>query len=390
MISSENAYLIAIEVLKEASFEHGFLASVQNEANYKRVWTRDSVVCGLAALQTNDAYLVQTFKNALITIFDHQHEAGFFPSNVGVEDKHISYGGPVGRTDNTSWAIIGMCKLLIQFPDSNFADKYYTNICNGFKVLEAWEFNGKGLIYVPQSGNWADEYYQHGYLLMDQLLRVWALELASQVFNMPHFKQKTIAIRAIIEENFHHSILTHKSYMPLIERSKSSFPNNYWIGGFNPSIAYTNFDLLANSLALYLKIGSSQIQSQLLSFLKQSLSRSEYMIPSFSPTIEINEPEFSTLMNLPSFKFRNFPNQFHNGGLWPVWNGFLAGIISNTDQNLANEIGKRVELACKLGTSEQFEWDFNECFNGVTNKPQGISRCSWSAAGLILSKNAFI
>ncbi len=387
---SDNAYQIAIQVLKEASFEHGFLASVQNEANYKRVWTRDSVLCGLAALQTGDNSLVQTFKNALITIFDHQHEAGFFPSNIGIEDKHVSFGGPVGRTDNTSWAIIGMCKFLIQCPDSNFAEKYYANICNGFKVLEAWEFNGKGLIYVPQSGNWADEYYQHGYLLMDQLLRVWALELAAKVYNMDRFNHKAIAIRAIIEENFHSSKLSQKPYLPLLERSKSNFPNNYWVGGFNPSAVYTNFDLLANALAIYLQLGSSQIQNQLISYLRQSISQNEFMIPSFSPTIEIAEPDFNILMNLHSFKFRNFPHQFHNGGLWPVWNGFLAGIILNIDESLANEIGKRVELACKLGTSEQPEWDFNECFNGLTNKPQGISRCSWSAAGLILSKSAFL
>ncbi len=389
-MNSENSYQIAIKVLKEASFEHGFLASVQNEANYKRVWTRDSVICGLAALQTNDTYLVQTFKKALITIFDHQHNAGFFPSNVGLEDKHLSFGGPVGRTDNTSWAIIGMCKFLVQYPDSNFADRYFNSIVNGFKVLDAWEFNGKGLIYVPQSGNWADEYYQHGYLLMDQLLRVWALELAAEVYNLDHYKHKATSLRTIIEENFHGSNQHQKAYMPLIEKSKSNFPKDYWIGGFNPSTIYTNFDLLANSLAIYLKLGSSQIQEQLISFLKNEVSKNEFMIPSFSPTIEADEPDFNTLLNLHSFKFRNFPHQFHNGGLWPVWNGFLAGVIANTDKKLAEEIGKRVDHACKLGTSENQVWDFNECLNGKTNKPQGISKCSWSAAGLILSKNAFL
>jgi hypothetical protein len=34
-----------------------------------------------------------------------------------------------------------------------------------------WEFNNKGLLYVPLSGNWADEYITDGYVLYDQLLR---------------------------------------------------------------------------------------------------------------------------------------------------------------------------------------------------------------------------
>jgi hypothetical protein len=32
-------------------------------------------------------------------------------------------------------------------------------------------------LYVPLSGNWADEYITDGYVLYDQLLRVWAFVL---------------------------------------------------------------------------------------------------------------------------------------------------------------------------------------------------------------------
>ena len=47
--------------------------------------------------------------------------------------------------------------------------------------MDAWEFNGKQLMYVPQGADWADEYLQHGYILFDQLLRIWALELAGKI-----------------------------------------------------------------------------------------------------------------------------------------------------------------------------------------------------------------
>jgi hypothetical protein len=40
----------AIELLQKASSSEGFLASAQDISNYKRVWARDGVICGLAAL----------------------------------------------------------------------------------------------------------------------------------------------------------------------------------------------------------------------------------------------------------------------------------------------------------------------------------------------------
>jgi hypothetical protein len=51
----------AIELLHAASTPSGFVAAVQEEDNYRRIWTRDSALCGLAALSTDDAALKQTF-----------------------------------------------------------------------------------------------------------------------------------------------------------------------------------------------------------------------------------------------------------------------------------------------------------------------------------------
>ena len=167
-------YIKAIELLREASTPMGFVASVQEHDNYKRIWTRDGVVNGLAALMSSEADLIQTFRATLETIFDHQHPTGFMPSNVAM-DGSISYGGTVGRADNPSWAVIGLCQYALITQDDSLLQKYRRQVEKCFSVMDAWEFNGKHLLYVPQSGDWADEYIQHGYVLFDQLLRVWAL-----------------------------------------------------------------------------------------------------------------------------------------------------------------------------------------------------------------------
>ena len=69
-----------------------------------------------------------------------------------------------------------------------------SHVATCFSLMDAWEFNGKHLLYVPQSGDWADEYIQHGYILFDQLLRVWALRLAASVYRQTRWDEKANAI----------------------------------------------------------------------------------------------------------------------------------------------------------------------------------------------------
>ncbi len=78
-------YKRALELLHAASTRNGFVAAVKEEDNYRRIWTRDSALCGLAALSSDDEALKQTFKKSIETIFHHQHKDGFIPSNVSVD-----------------------------------------------------------------------------------------------------------------------------------------------------------------------------------------------------------------------------------------------------------------------------------------------------------------
>ena len=87
----------------------GFLASTQESDNYRRIWTRDSVVCGLAGLLLKDKTLVNGLKASLKTLGDHQHSSGMIPSNVAPETSEVSYGSLVGRIDTASWWILGAC-----------------------------------------------------------------------------------------------------------------------------------------------------------------------------------------------------------------------------------------------------------------------------------------
>jgi glycogen debranching enzyme len=165
-MTSNISYSKAIELLQRCSSEQGFLASAQNISNYKRVWARDGVICGLAALASGDANLIATFKKTLETLANSQHSIGTIPSNVQYDNDtvEVSYGGLAGRVDAVTWFIIGVCQYAYTTNDVSFLAKHACKIDKCFKLLDAWEFNNRGLLYVPLSGNWADEYITDGYV----------------------------------------------------------------------------------------------------------------------------------------------------------------------------------------------------------------------------------
>ena len=380
---NNTAYSKAIDLLHLASTPMGFVASVNEHDNYKRVWTHDGVVNGLAALMSSDTDLIKTFRSTIETVFDHQHRSGFMPSNVAMNG-NVSYGGTVGRADNPSWAVIGLCQHAHVTGDYSLVEKYKRKTEKCLEVLEAWEFNGKHLIYVPQSGDWADEYIQHGYILMDQLLRVWALRLAANVYKVDAWKEKAETILSIIRNNYWNHHQPEALYASNLYHQMESAPANYWFLGFNPSRIYRHFDLQANSLAILMSIGSEAQDQAVVEYIEKITYSSKVLVPSFYPSIENNDWEMGELQSNFAYTFRNKPNEFHNGGLWPVWNGFLAAaLVTKNRKQLAQQITERIHQA-----NTQNDWEMNECFHGLTSEGIGVARCTWSAGGAIIAENA--
>ncbi len=379
---NNNAYNLSLDLLRMASTPFGFVASVQEHDNYRRIWTRDGTINSLAALLSEDAGLIETARATIETIFKNQHPHGFMPSNV-TPSGGVSYGGTVGRADNPSWAVIGLCQYCLLKNDFNLAIRFRREVEKCFSVMDAWEYNGKHLMYVPQSGDWADEYIQHGYVLFNQLLRIWALRSAAKVFNMPSWQLKADQITEVVQNNFWNNQHSTSLYAPNLEHQLEHAPMDFWFMGFNPSRIYAQFDLQANLLILLLGIGNKEQDNTLVSLLKGFYSKHGNMLPSFYPTITEGDPDMKELENNYAYSFRNLPGEFHNGGLWAVWNGWLAAALcSMEEEDLAKSVTEKIALANSLHNNE-----FNECIHGQTGQPIGVPQCTWSAGGYILATN---
>ncbi len=379
------AFQKSLELLRAASTPFGFVASTNDISNYSRIWSRDATITGLAALLSGDEGLVGTFKNSISTLFDHQHTTGFIPSNVNPATSIASYGGTVGRTDNVSWAAIGLLSYVLFTDDFPLLKKYRAQLEKCFQLLNAWEYNGKGLVYVPQSGDWADEYVQHGYILYNQLLRVWALELAAKVFNQLDYQTKAAEIRLLIETNFWKHEASKEYYAANMLHQMDSAPDSFWLMGFNPSRIYPQFDLQANSLALLLNVGNSSQKSKTVSYLSDFIKRQQNLLPSFHPALAEGDLLYEDLKHNYAYGFRNFPHEFHNGGLWQVWNGFLAAaLVSAGKIEEANAVRNFLAEANFKNTTAE-PWGFYENCHGLTFEPIGVQYCTWSASGQIIA-----
>ncbi len=373
-------YIKAIELLRNCSSSEGFLASAQNISNYNRVWARDGVICGLAALASGDADLIETFRNTLETLAKNQHHNGTIPSNVMTNGgkNEVSYGGLAGRVDAVTWFIIGICQYAYHTKDVAFAKKYDSNIQKCLSLLEAWEFNNKHLIYVPLSGNWADEYITEGYVLYDQLLRIWALKSYNYFAKTEEIVFKIHHITTQIEINFTPNSTGEKYH----ERAYKEFNiQEFMPCSFSPAGYKTPFDAFANSLALFLNIGNSDFQRHILEHAIQLSNENPLqLIPAFWPPIQEQDSDWNLLKNNCKYEFRNYPNEFHNGGSWPMVNGFYGLALLAKDKN-----GDATTILNAINEANATEnYSFYENFNSMTKAPNGVAFCAWSGAATVM------
>ncbi len=392
MPTVKEGYKEAIKLLQECSFEYGFYASLKELTNYKRVWSRDGVICGLAAIASEDEKLIDSFRRTLNTLLKYQGKQGEIPSNVDPQNNITSYGISAGRVDSSLWYIIGCGKYYRYTKDDFFLENHYLAMKKTIALLESWEFNRRGFIFVPESGDWADEMLRRGYLLYDQVLYYLALKEFLKLKEMkekkcPYTRKKIQILGKKIKINFwpektkglNKKYIYHQpTFIKLIKR------RSFWIEGFDANTK--RFDAFANSLAILSGLSSSERNEKTIKYI-QKISKNK-IVPAFYPVITKKSPEWKKLCVSYSFEFKNNPYLRHNGGLWPVVNGFCAmAFFKAGKKDLAQNILTEINISNFLHQEKNKKWGFYEYLHGKTKEPKGNAYMAWSAAGQIIAFN---
>ncbi|MFM9825427.1 glycoside hydrolase 100 family protein, partial [Flavobacterium sp.] len=217
-----------------------------------------------------------------------------------------------------------------------------------------------------------------GYVLYDQLLRIWALKSYNHFAKSDLIAFKIEKITEQIEINFTPNSVGEKYHeRAYIEANIQEFMPC----SFSPAGYKTQFDAFANSLALLLNIGNSDFQNRILEHgLNLSKEIPLGLIPAFWPPIQEQDLDWNLLKNNCKYEFRNYPNEFHNGGSWPMVNGFFGLALLAKEKN--SDATTLLNAINQINSVENFS--FYENYNSETKAPNGVPFCAWSGAATVM------
>lgn len=387
----------ALEQMRAAVTPAGFVAANTVRDNYKRIWGRDGAIVSIVALQTDDEELHKAAKDTMYTLRDHQGPHGEIPSNVDVVDSKVSYGGTAGRVDASLWFVIGCHRLWQQSGDEKILADMLPSIKKVEFLLGAWEFNTKGLLYIPETGDWADEYVQHGYVLYDQLLYLRALQDIARMYGAvgdaeaDRISQKADHLKHLIQANYWFYDCdpnTVNAYHPVMFEKGCNIAEEkgaHWMSYFSPTGYGYRFDGMANVLASLFDVASDEQRQHVDAYISERCVKPELKIlPAFSPVITQVDADWKHLQSTFSNAFKNNPYEYHNGGLWPLISGwYVADLAARGEMDAAREYLQAIDTANEMD-AEGDGWGFYEFINGKTLAPGGTRHQTWSASAAVM------
>ena len=354
----------AVALLRSLSGAWGIRASASDHANYGAVFARDAVMAGIAGLLTDDTAVVNGLTHTLVHMRDLQGGEGQIASNYLLAEHQaprVSFGTLVPRLDSPLWYLIGIG--LSARAGALDPAPFQHSVRRVVHLLDALEYNGRHLLYVPVGGNWADEYIYDGYVLHDQVLRAWALRLVGDTFDEPSWRAKSADIEATIVDTF----------------ASRSPARPYPVAAFSPVRTHDVFDLATCAL-----LGASGIAPALakpaLAWIDTEFLARGALPPAFHPVIDETHADWPALARYQLHGFRNRPHEYHNGGIWTIWLGWLALALARTGRrdSLARLDGA---MTTRLASTAGFA--FEEFFHGLTGAPGGTRHMAYSATGII-------
>lgn len=394
------AYARALTLLERCASPDGFLAAPTETANYRRVWSRDGVIIGLAALMSRDTHLIDTFRRTLLTLANHQGPQGEIPSNVDAVNGRVSYGGTTGRVDASLWFIIGCGEYWRTTGDGVFLESVTAPLRRATFLLRAWEFNNRGLLFVPPAGDWADEYVQSGYVLYDQLLYLQAQRTTAAIYRhiddaeAELIEQRCTRLEELIRANYWFQgvkrpppgVYHDKLYQRGFESDHCRC--HHWVPFFSPHGYGYRFDAFANVLASLLHVADDEQRDRVDGFVSRITSGAPKLLPAFHPVIAPIDDDWEDLQMTFSYTFRNHPYEYHNGGLWPMVTGFYAADLAQ--RGLREEAAAFLDGINWAGSlaADGEPWSFPEFIHGRDVTPGGTQHQAWSAAAAVMGRRA--
>lgn len=395
----------AVEILVNCATPTGFRASGLS-AGYPQIWARDSCITFLGAAVTGLPELLAAGRASLETLGAFQTGRGLIPLNVNTDTGTISTEN-AGAVDANLWFILAHYLHYNLSCDLDFLLRHWSKIERAFLWLQYQDMNECGLIEIPEAGNWMDLMSVRYNTLYDNVLYyAAALAFEEMARQLPPGTSQSIANHtdaASIHERLNLLLWIDRCWVAEhfaehLERLKSIrlewFMLYHNIGTISsrpyylPWVAFRDYgdwcDSFGNSLAILTGIADGHRAEHILRFMHQVGMAEPYPTKAIYPPIYPGESDWRDYFRSRTL---NLPNQYHNGGIWPMVGGFhIAALVRRQWMGEAERLLLSLTEASRQGVRQ--EWEFNEWMHGQSGHPMGYGQQAWSAAMYLYAENA--
>ena len=378
----------AWSVLTNSAKNFGFVATAQDTDNYARLWSRDSAIASLAVLSHGKEALYPAVKSSILNLLEAVGEGGVFPSNVSFKNdgdrSGQSYGGPVGRTDSPFWWAVTALSYMEVAQDFGIKGVVADAIEEIERRAHAWEFNNKHLMYSPASSNWADEYPVEGYILLNNVLRLWMLRKASHILSSDYYAVKAEQLLGSIKYHFFGEPAGAQSlFTPAqLEKVDNLESGERILMSFTPGTTLNHIDTLGWGISMLLGITSASTTKKMVERLRKEVGGT--LAPAHWPIIDEDHTLWGAIASNYAYNFKNHPGHFHNGGVWGLTQGFTAAAMNTL---FGKDHAYMVSYERMLESSME-DYPFAEYYSYPELKPGGVKNLCFSAGSYLIAAAA--
>lgn len=378
----DEGYKKSIELLVKNSTKFGLLASsVSPRAkarNYLSICGRDASICALGMVVSKKPKLVSAARRSLINLGKYQAANGQIPNFIKPEKQYADFWY-VGCIDATLWWLIAI-KYFDKYnqDEKKLAKKMDREIASALAWLKCQEHQKFFLLQQNEASDWADIMPRSGYVLYSNVLWFWVKNL----YKIP----SAVNTRENIEYLFAPWKKPSKNYLrrtpralTLIKYLKATQPkSDFYLSFVHYTYGGRDLDIFSNILACLADVPPKKKMDKIINGLGGLRISKKYPVQACLRPISQKDKSWRAYMEIHK---QNFPDQYHNGGIWPFIGGFWIMTLARAQKK---DIAKK-ELEKLALANSQNNWQFNEWFHGQTGKPLGMSGQSWNAGMYILA-----
>jgi hypothetical protein len=387
------AYEKALEVLRRCATPMGFKASALG-TGYPQVWARDAPITSLGALVSGDPELIACAKVSLETLSGVQTELGMIPLNVDTRTNTVTTEN-AGAVDANLWFVLGHYAYHQATNDLEFLRSQWPRLERAVLWLRYQDMNDCGLLEVPEAGDWADLFANRYNILYDNVLYVGVLRaMGEMALSLELSDSRYVAMAEDVREKINLLMWLDRpwdgrEFGEQLERLKAMrlewfllYQNTATLTEKPYYLPWTgfrefgdSFDGFGNMLAILLGVADAKRASSILDYAHAVGADQPFPLKAFYPPIYPGDRDWREYYRSRNL---NLPNQYHNGGIWPMLGGFHVAALAHSGRlEGAHSSLELLAQANRAGRTQ--EWEFNEWLHGLSGRPMGHPLQAWSA-----------